>query len=236
MEVTYIKPAKPLGMKAYGSIPHLPGSRLGIGDHHCHEGQAKIATEKTRDRHDVVIIQEKLDGSNCTVANINGEIVALGRSGYLAESSPYEQHILFANWVKENKDRFRDCLKVGERVAGEWLAQAHGTIYNLTHEPYVIFDVFTADNKRMPYDTMVSKVKDFVTPNIVAYAQPLPVERALELLGNGKHGADEAEGLVYRIERRGVVDFLTKFVKHSKIDGKYLPEQNNGEIIWNWKP
>ena len=24
---------KPLGRKAYGSIPHLPGSRLGPGDH-----------------------------------------------------------------------------------------------------------------------------------------------------------------------------------------------------------
>lgn len=43
---------KPLGQKAYGSIPHLPGSRLGPGDHHCHEGQAKIATEKARDKHE----------------------------------------------------------------------------------------------------------------------------------------------------------------------------------------
>ena len=43
---------KPLGGKAYGSIPHLIGSRVGPGDHHCHEGQARIATEKVRDKHD----------------------------------------------------------------------------------------------------------------------------------------------------------------------------------------
>ena len=30
---------KPLKQKSYGSIPHLLGSRLGVGDHHCHEGQ-----------------------------------------------------------------------------------------------------------------------------------------------------------------------------------------------------
>ena len=36
---------KPLGRKAYGSIPHLPGSRIGPGDHHCHEGQRRIGLE-----------------------------------------------------------------------------------------------------------------------------------------------------------------------------------------------
>lgn len=35
-------PTKPLGHKAYGSIPHLPTSRLGPGDHHVTEGQARI--------------------------------------------------------------------------------------------------------------------------------------------------------------------------------------------------
>jgi len=55
---------KPLGRKSYGSIPHLPGSRLGPGDYHAHEGQARIATEKARDKHDKIYVQEKLDGSN----------------------------------------------------------------------------------------------------------------------------------------------------------------------------
>lgn len=53
---------KPIGRKAYGSIPHLPGSRLGPGDHHIHEGQAAILTQRARDRHDEVLLQEKLDG------------------------------------------------------------------------------------------------------------------------------------------------------------------------------
>lgn len=30
---------KPLGGKSYGSIPHLPGSRLGPGDHHDNGGK-----------------------------------------------------------------------------------------------------------------------------------------------------------------------------------------------------
>jgi hypothetical protein len=80
--------AKPLGAKSYGHIAHLPGSRMGPGDHKCHEGQKRIATEKPRDRHDEVIVQEKLDGSNVGVARLDGMLYALTRAGYDADSSP----------------------------------------------------------------------------------------------------------------------------------------------------
>ncbi len=63
-------PSKPLGIKNYGHIPHLPGSRMGPGDHHCDAGQARIATQTLRDRHDSVIVLEKLDG--CYLPEING--------------------------------------------------------------------------------------------------------------------------------------------------------------------
>ena len=66
---------KPLGRKAYGSIPHLPNSRIGPGDHKCHEGQERIATVKSRNKHDVIIVQEKLDGSNVAVALKDGIIL-----------------------------------------------------------------------------------------------------------------------------------------------------------------
>lgn len=65
---------KPLGHKSYGSIPHFKGSRMGPADKHCEPGQQKIMTEKLRDRHDLIIVQEKLDGSNCAVAKIDGKI------------------------------------------------------------------------------------------------------------------------------------------------------------------
>lgn len=50
-QTTTTKPRKPLGRRAYGSIGHLPGSRLGPGDHHVPEGQGRICTERTRDGH-----------------------------------------------------------------------------------------------------------------------------------------------------------------------------------------
>ena len=37
---------KPLGIKNYGSIPHLSGSRLGERDYKANEGHEKIATDE----------------------------------------------------------------------------------------------------------------------------------------------------------------------------------------------
>ena len=101
---------KPLGHKSYGHIPHLPGSRIGEGDHKCSDGQKRICCEKVRDKHDRIIVQEKSDGSNVSIAKINGVIVALIRAGYLAETSPYEQHHKFSEWVKANTKRFFECI------------------------------------------------------------------------------------------------------------------------------
>ncbi len=227
---------KPLGQKAYGSIPHFPGSRLGIGDHHVSEGQALIATKKARDRNDLIIVQEKLDGSNCSVAKVNGQILALGRSGYLAETSPYPQHQLFAKWVTLQESRFDKLLNEGERICGEWLAQAHGTKYNLQHEPFVPFDIMIK-TERTIYHTFLLRVLPlgFTIPSLIHIGQPLSVEKALKEIEKSGHGAiDEVEGVIYRVERNKQVDFLAKFVRHSKVDGKYLPEINDGQTVWNW--
>jgi hypothetical protein len=116
------------------------------------------------------------------------------------------------------------------------LAQAHGTIYKLHHEPFVVFDLINI-NERAIYHNFLLRVLpfNFVVPNLVHIGQLLSIEKALEKVEVSGHGAiDEVESVIYRVERNRKVDFLTKFVKHSKVDGKYLPENNNGQIIWNW--
>ena len=233
---------KPLGRKAYGSIGHLPNSRLGPRDHHIHEGQARICTVEARDKHDRLVVQEKLDGSCTAVAMVNGEIVALGRAGWPARTSPYEMHQLFAEWVKEQEKRFRAVLREGERLVGEWLAQAHGTRYELPHEPWVCFDLMV-DADRVIVDELEHRVGrgEFVTPWVVndatGKAAALSVEIAMGDIGDGQHGAlDPVEGAVWRVERQGKVDFLAKWVRPDKVDGAYLPELSGGEPVWNWRP
>lgn len=234
--------AKPLGHKSYGSIPHLPGSRLGSGDHHCNEGQARIATLQTRDDKDIVIVQEKLDGSNVGIAKLHGEIIPLVRSGHHASTSPYEQHHYFAAWVQQRKKLFDAVLLEGERLCGEWLLQAHGTRYDLRdREPFVAFDLFYNRHDRVAFaefEARLAATEIALVPTVYKGTEALSIQSAMHLLAESHYGAiDPVEGAIWRVERDGVVDFLVKYVRPDKIDGTYLPEvTGNGATIWNRTP
>lgn len=236
---------KPLGSKAYGHIPHLPGSRVGPGDHTCDPGQARICTEHVRDRHDTVIVTEKLDGSNCAVARIQGTLIPLIRAGYPAAQSPYMQHQWFHAWVMARAARFLAVLHDGEWIVGEWLAQAHGTRYTLSHEPYVVFDLIQGRDasgsfQRVPWNVLVDRLNGrFVLPTVIhrGGAYSIAALQSYYAQHGSGHGAqDPVEGAVWRVERRGRVDFLAKWVRPDKLDGCYLPETSGLPPVWNWTP
>lgn len=230
---------KPLGRKAYGSIPHLPGSRTGPTDSTVPEGQGRICTDDVRDDRDEIIVQEKLDGSCCAVGNVDGDILALTRSGYEATTSPYEQHDFFAAWVRERWTRFDELLDPGERIVGEWLAMAHGTLYDPDHpgfRPFIAFDLMT-EAERVPYDVFHARVNGRLpVPRLIHRGGALSFDRLWSRLEPSGHGAEAVEGAVYRVERAGEVDYLAKWVRPDKIDGKYF-EQNHPEgPIYHWRP
>lgn len=215
---------------------------MGSGDHHCHDGQYRICCVKTRDKHDWITVQEKVDGSCVAVVRLGGDAVPLIRAGYLATSSPFEQHHMWAAWVRENRDRFLGVLTEGERICGEWLAQAHGTRYELPHEPFVAFDIFQAAGKRPGRRLTVAEfnarvLNTFVKPRtIFSGPDPVAIEDVMPYLATSGHGAiDPVEGAVWRVERKGEVDFLAKWVRPTKRDGCYLPDNNNGVTVWNWR-
>lgn len=221
-----MKNVKPLGYKSYGSIPHLIGSRMGPSDHHAEPGQCRIATEKSRDKHDYIIVQEKLDGGNVAIAKHEGRIIALSRAGYLAMDSPYVTHHAFSKYVGKNEKRFSEILNEGERICGEWLLTAVGTLYDLPHEPFVPFDLFF-ERERYSYHEFIARLaySYLPMPTTISIGQPFDIDSALECIKVSGHGAKEAvEGAVWRVERRQKFDFLVKFVRPDKVDGKYLEE------------
>lgn len=231
-------PAKPLGRKAYGSIPHLPGSRTGPADHSVNPGQARICEHKLRSSRDRVIVTEKLDGSNVAIARIGRDVLALNRSGYLARTSPYLVHQNFAAWVEAWAAKHGpDILHEGEVLHLEWLSLAHGTIYELEtpQTPFAIFDI-SQNGERLPFDRMLERADALYLPtaHVLSDGPPLTIPDMLALLGErGHHGAQEpAEGAVWRVERAEKFDFAAKYVRPEKIDGKYLPDISGGEPIW----
>jgi len=230
---------------------HLRGSRTGPRDHICNIGDQIRATVKVKDKHDRIVVLEKVDGSNVGVAKINNVCIPLVRSGYPAISSKYLQHKLFAEWVYKNIERFDGLLSERERVCGEWMAMAHGTRYNLFHEPFVVFDIMT-ESSRICFDILQKRSKEyeFINPHVLHIGGSLSIEDAMNKLGTyGFHGAlDPAEGGVWRIERNEltnrfdtsskrewIVENLVKYVRLDKEDGKYFME-NEKDAIWNWYP
>jgi len=119
------------------------------------------------------------------------------------------------------------------------MAQAHGTRYKLLHEPFVPFDVMIAA-RRLPVSETASKISraGLTSPFAISLSgEPLSLESALEALEVPRHGEiDPVEGAVWRVERRGEFDFICKWVRPEKIDGKYLPEVSGTEPVWNWRP
>ena len=230
---------KPLGHKSYGTIPHLSGSRLGPSDKKAEEGQERIATQRARDWRDLIIVQEKLDGSNCAVAKLNGQILALTRAGYEARTSPYEQHHRFDDYVRHHQARFDTTLAEGERLVGEWLALAHGTRYQLPHEPFVVFDIMRDGHQRATYLEVFERCvrAALPMPRLLHLGQPMSVKNMLKRVAPSGHGAlDPIEGAVWRVERDGRVDFLVKYVRSDKVDGQYLPEVSGQAAVWNTYP
>lgn len=232
--------AKPLGRKAYGSIGHLPSSRMGPADHHVDPGQARICTERPR-RGDLVVVQEKLDGSCVAVAKLDGEIVPLIRAGYRALDGHHEFQRHFHQWAVAHADRFDALLDEGERVVGEWLGLAHGTIYLALPAPFIAFDIMVGYRRAVASEVArrCTGAGIEVVPTLAATTAGVPVADAVDLLGAGRYApapGDGPEGVVYRVERGGEVDFLAKWVNPVKVDGKYLPEITGSAGRWNWPP
>ena len=228
---------KPLFRKSYGSIPHLPGSRIGPGDHTVPDGMQRIAQVKVRDRHDRVIVQEKVDGACTAVARqADGAMIALTRVGKPAHSHSFLHIRMFAVWADWNAIELMEVLRPGERLVGEWMAMTHGIKYDLPHGLWVVFDLFDTTGKRLPYDEFCARVGNrFPRPALLHDGPAVPAAGLLDTLGYGHHGAyDElAEGVVYRVERKGSVDFLTKYVRADMVPGKYMPFEPGALMVWN---
>jgi hypothetical protein len=218
--------------RAYGSIPHLPGSRTGPADKHA---GAALLRRCTVDANGALgTVQEKLDGSCVAVVRDADGVRAVGREGRLASASRNPGRRMFARWVAAHEARFEALLAVGERAVGEWLALVHSTPYDLRHEPFVLFDLMRHDRRARAAEVEArGAAHGFVTPHTIHRGGALAIDVALARLGMGGHGARvPPEGVVYRVE--GGTIQVAKLVRAGKVDGRLLPENTGEPAQWNY--
>ncbi len=223
----------------YPKIPHLPGSRTGKADRHVGSTRGESLTRKATVGA-CILVEEKLDGTCVVVVREGTTVLAHGRDGRPAHASRNLGRRLFARWVDEHREQFLALLEDGEHACGEWLPMAHGTRYSLTHEPFVLFDLVRS-GKAVCRDRLFERANraELSTPCILHTGSALSTDVALELLGiRGHHGADAAEGVVYREEwpDKGECSFVAKLVRMDKIDGLYLADHTKEGHVFNTWP
>lgn len=228
---------KILPYKTYFKIGHLLKSRLGPSDKHVDQGTNDNLTKELPNQQSCVIVQEKLDGSNVSVAKHKGKLYALGRSGYDCAQSNQEQHRMFHQYMLDNLTHLNVYLKDGDHIVGEWLALAHGTLYPGLVFPFWGLDYFK-QNKRQSI-LVAYQFFSFVripTPGILHIGGACTPERAQRIMEK-RHPGRDYEGFVYRLEEAGECKSIAKYVRPGKEDGKYLVDNKNNpsfEPIWNW--
>lgn len=229
---------KPLDIKNYESIGHFPSSKLGNGDHYIGTGHVRLFTEKTKAPSDTIFVHEKYDGSNVGIIKWNQQILAITRSGRLAKNSKFKQHQLFALWVERRKSTFETMLNEGERIVGEWLAQAHGIRYNIRTEPIVFFDYFSPENIRFPQTELLEKINHYElnSPRLLHKGSAISIEKLIPILNQKTpeiESVELPEGMVYRMERQGKVSYLAKWVRPDFCNGQYNIHTENKQPVWN---
>jgi len=228
-----MKNNKPLGGRSYGSIPHLIGSKLGEHDKNLHEGQHNILTKKSRDKHDVIYVTEKYDGSNVAIAKVDGKIIAITRSGYLASTSPYDTHHAFDYWVKKNSYMLSMVVPNNHRLCCEWMHKRHSLSYdylmNTQDELIVCFDLINNnDKRRLSYRQFFSMDTGTIAkPRLIHIGNPIQAKDLITDLNAKDYNhkiicREIPEGMVYRCERKGEFDFMGKWVRDDFEAGKYL--------------
>jgi hypothetical protein len=120
----------------YPRTAHLQGSRLQPGD----DDVTAMGFTSIRGRH--LVVEEKLDGSNCAISfSARGELRLQSRGHYLDGGASERQFSLLKAWAMRHRQDFWQALGVRYIVYGEWLYAKHTIFYDALPHYFLEFDV-----------------------------------------------------------------------------------------------
>ena len=102
----------------------------------------------------------------------------------------------------------------------------------------MFFDYFNKNNDRLLQSELKEIVNkyDFQLPRLLHEGDPMTVNELLPILNlktKGIESLDDPEGMVFRVERKGKVDFLAKWVRSDFPTGKYCINVEEKDLVWN---
>jgi hypothetical protein len=120
----------------YPRTPHLDGSRVQPGDE-------DLAVVGAADLERLpLVIEEKLDGSNCGIGFDADETLVLQSRGHVLAGGPREQQFdLLKRWASSHRESLWKILGSRYLMYGEWLYARHTVFYDDLPHYFLEFDM-----------------------------------------------------------------------------------------------
>jgi len=163
----------------YPRTPHITGSRLQPGDDDL------VSTAKEALAGLPLVVEEKLDGSNCGISfDAEGDLVLQSRGHALTGGPRERQFDLFKRWASHHIVWLRETLGRRYVMFGEWLFARHTIVYDRLPHYFLEFDVLDREAGRFLSTAARASLLEGLAVHSVPVVASMtgPTRKALEAL------------------------------------------------------
>lgn len=215
-------------IRKYPRTQHLEGSRLQPGDEDLDQAPFDVLAEGW------IVIEEKLDGANCALSFVDGELHLQSRGHYLMGGEREKHFDLLKQWATTHQARFRE--RIGDRyvVYGEWLYAKHEIFYDALPHYFMEFDVLDrARDVFLSTEARRALLGGLGITSVPALWEGTKPSRkhATGLVRRSLYSPELAEGLYVKVETEGETIGRYKFIRPS-----FLQSVLDSGVHWLKRP
>lgn len=180
---------------------------------------------------DGLVIEEKIDGSNCGLHFHDGHLVLQNR-GHEIELGEHPQFDLLKPWAMTLQTDLYEVLEDRYIMFGEWMYAQHTLLYTRLPHYFMEFDVYDKETGLfLDTPTRHEMLSGLVHSVPVIHVSAVANEKQLRKYINRSLYCDElAEGLYLKVEKDGYVQKRAKYVRPDFI------QQVTNSDHWRNKP
>ncbi|MCW5983352.1 MAG: RNA ligase family protein [Bryobacteraceae bacterium] len=195
----------------YPRTPHIAGSRLQPGD----DDLSVVSFSRVEGRR--VVVEEKLDGSNCGISFDPGGALTLQSRGHALAGGPRERQFdLLKRWANWRAEALWKLLGTRYVMYGEWLYARHTIYYDELPHYFVEFDLLDRESGTFLDTVERAAILDGSTVVSAPVLHEGPLRTLDGLIGRSRFASSEAmEGLYIKREEGGRVVERFKYIRQS---------------------
>lgn len=218
----------------YPKILHLPHApNMAKGDSAASHEEAFVVFGNKN-----VVIEEKLDGSNCAITIVDNHPVIRNRThilkkGFVKDTPAKQQFRPIWGWFYENKDKFEMLAsKLGFMpvIYGEWMVAVHGIRYDQLFDYFLAYELYDPENQiSLPQNEARLSLcqAGFSLPPLLHEGKFDSYEYLIQLTEqpSSQSSCDQREGLVIKVSDNKKITHRFKMVRPGFVQGQYWSDE-----------